>query len=174
MNTRVLVLLALFVGIGAVLHAVIPGFFFGMKPDMMLTMMFLGILLFPNKTAVGLLAIATGIISGMTTSFPGGFLPNVIDKLVTAFFFFTLLLIVKKRVSSTVTASLLTAIGTVISGIVFLTAALLIVGLPGGTTFSSLFVAVVLPATVVNTIVMIVLYPIVQSIFRRAKLAVQQ
>jgi H+/gluconate symporter-like permease len=32
----------------------------------------------------------------------------------------------------------------------------------------------VLPATVVNTIVMIVLYPIVQSIFRRAKLAVQQ
>jgi hypothetical protein len=174
MNTRVLVLLALFVGIGAVLHAVVPGFFFGMKPDMMLTMMFLGILLFPNKKAVGLLAVATGIISGMTTSFPGGFVPNIIDKLVTAFLFFTLLLIVKKRASSNVTASLLTAIGTVISGVVFLTAALLIVGLPGGTTFSSLFVAVVLPATVVNTIVMIVLYPIVQSIFRRAKLAVQQ
>ena len=46
MNTRTLVLLSLFVGIGAVLHTVIPGFFFGMKPDMMLTMMFLGIMLY--------------------------------------------------------------------------------------------------------------------------------
>ena len=40
MNTKVLVSLALLVGIGAVLHTVVPPILFGMKPDMMLTMMF--------------------------------------------------------------------------------------------------------------------------------------
>ncbi len=49
MNTKSLVALSLLVGIGAVLHAVIPGVFLGMKPDMMLTMMFLGIFYFQTK-----------------------------------------------------------------------------------------------------------------------------
>ena len=48
MNTKKLVIIALLVGMGTVLHAVVPGFVFGMKPDMMLTMMFLGIILFPD------------------------------------------------------------------------------------------------------------------------------
>ncbi|MCG3056487.1 hypothetical protein KZ287_30420, partial [Escherichia coli] len=48
MNTKTLVSLSLLVGIGAVLHAIMPPVLFGMKPDMMLTMMFLGILLFPG------------------------------------------------------------------------------------------------------------------------------
>ncbi|MBA2872004.1 LytS/YehU family sensor histidine kinase [Anoxybacillus calidus] len=173
MNTRVLVSLALLVGIGSVLHAVIPGFFFGMKPDMMLTMMFLGILLFPSKKTVGLLGIVTGIISGMTTSFPGGLLPNMIDKPITAIVFAALFLLVKKYSQSIIAAAILTAVGTVVSGAVFLTAALLLVGLPGGATFSSLFIAVVLPAVVVNTIAMVMIYPIVQSIFKRANLASQ-
>ncbi|MBA2874798.1 tryptophan transporter [Thermaerobacillus caldiproteolyticus] len=173
MNTRVLVSLALLVGIGAVLHAVIPGFFFGMKPDMMLTMMFLGILLFPNKKAVGLVGVVTGIISGMTTSFPGGLLPNIIDKPITAFVFFTLCLFVKKYGQTVVSAAVLTAVGTVVSGTVFLTAALLIVGLPGGAAFSSLFVAVVLPTAVINTVVMVIVYPIVSAIFKRTNMATQ-
>jgi hypothetical protein len=173
MNTRVLVSLALLVGIGAVLHTVIPGFFFGMKPDMMLLMMFLGILLFPEKKTVGLLGIVTGIISGMTTSFPGGLLPNMIDKPITAIVFAMLLLLVKKYSQSVITSAVLAAVGTVVSGAVFLTAALLLVGLPGGATFSSLFIAVVLPAAVVNTIAMVIIYPIVQAIFKRANLAAQ-
>jgi hypothetical protein len=173
MNTRVLVSLALLVGIGAVLHAVVPGFFFGMKPDMMLTMMFLGILLFPSKKAVSLLGIVTGIISGMTTSFPGGLIPNMIDKPITAFIFAMLFLMVKKYSQSVISAAILTAIGTIVSGAVFLTAALLLVGLPGGATFSSLFIAVVLPATVVNTIAMAIVYPVALSIFKRANLAAQ-
>lgn len=173
MNVSALVFLALLVGIGAVLHTVVPGFFFGMKPDMMLTMMFLGIMLFPNKKAVGLIGMATGIISGITTSFPGGLLPNMIDKPITAFAFFSLLLLGRKYGKTTKIAAMLTAIGTIFSGTIFLTAALLIVGLPGGAAFSSLFVAVVLPTAVINTIVMIVVYPIVSSIFRRMNIATQ-
>ncbi|MBB5325362.1 hypothetical protein HNQ34_002462 [Anoxybacillus tepidamans] len=173
MNAKVLVSLALLVGIGAVLHTVVPGFFFGMKPDMMLTMMFLGIMLFPNKKAVILLGAAIGIISGITTSFPGGLLPNMIDKPITAFAFFALLLLGKKYGQTTKLAAMLTAIGTIFSGVIFLTAALLIVGLPGGVAFSSLFVAVVLPTAVINMIVMIIVYPIASSIFRRTNIATQ-
>jgi hypothetical protein len=167
MNTRVLVSLALLVGIGAVLHAVIPGIFFGMKPDMMLTMMFLAILLFPNVKAAGLVGIVTGIISAMTTSFPGGQIPNVIDKIITAFIFFAFVLLLKKYSQTLVSAAILTAVGTVVSGTIFLTAALLLVELPGGAAFSGLFLAVVLPTAVINTIVMVIIYPIASSIFKR-------
>ena len=59
---------------GAVLHAVVPGFSLGMKPDMMLTMMFLGIILFPDTKSVLLLGLATGIISGINNFFSRRFI----------------------------------------------------------------------------------------------------
>ncbi|KKB36800.1 tryptophan transporter [Bacillus thermotolerans] len=171
MNTKTLVSLSLLIGIGAVLHAVMPGLFLGMKPDMMLTMMFLGILLFPNAKGVLLAGLATGIISGLTTTFPGGFLPNMIDKPVTAFIFYGLFLLFAKRGKSAAGAALLTGVGTLISGAVFLGSALAIVGLPG--PFVALFAAIVLPATMINAIVMLIIYPIVQSVFKRSSLAQQ-
>ncbi|ABO65942.1 MULTISPECIES: tryptophan transporter [Geobacillus] len=167
MNVRTLVSMALLVGIGAVLHAVIPGLFAGMKPDMMLAMMFLAILLFPSAKAAGIVGVATGLISAMTTTFPGGQLPNVIDKIITAFVVFALVTLLKKYSQTVIGAAVLTAVGTVISGVVFLTAVLLIVGLPGEAAFSTLFVTVVLPAAALNTVAMVIVYPIVASIFRR-------
>lgn len=168
MNTKNLVALALLVGIGAVLHAVIPGIFLGMKPDMMLAMMFLGIILFPDFKSVLLLGIVTGLISGITTTFPGGLIPNIIDKFVTSFVFFGLFLSLKKFRHSIVSIAILTAVGTIISGTAFLTSAYFIVGLPGA--FAGLFAAVVLPAAVMNTIAMIIIYPIALSIVKRTKL----
>jgi hypothetical protein len=172
MNTKNLVALALLVGMGAVLHAVVPGFFLGMKPDMMLTMMFLGIILFPEMKSVLLLAIATGVISGLTTTFPGGLIPNIIDKPVTACVFFALFLALKKYQRSIISAAVLTAVGTIVSGVAFLTSAYFIVGLPG--PFTALFAAVVLPATAVNTIVMIVLHPIALTVVKRTNLQIAQ
>ena len=166
MNTKTLVSLSLLVGIGAVLHTVIPGIFLGMKPDMMLTMMFLGIILFPAKKNVLLLGLLTGVISGLTTQFPGGFLPNLIDKPVTAFVFYGLFLATKKITRSLIGASVLTAIGTLVSGSVFLLSAYVIVGLPGA--FFALFAAVVLPATLVNAGAMFVVYPIINGILKRS------
>ncbi|WML51510.1 tryptophan transporter [Neobacillus sp. PS3-12] len=171
MNTKNLVALALLVGIGAVLHAVIPGIFLGMKPDMMLAMMFLGIILFPDFKSVLLLGIVTGLISGITTTFPGGLIPNIIDKFVTSFVFFGLFLSLNKFRNNIVSVAILTAVGTIISGIAFLTSAYFIVGLPGA--FTGLFAAVVLPAAVINTIAMIVIYPIALSIVKRTKLTSQ-
>jgi hypothetical protein len=171
MNTKNLVALALLVGIGAVLHAVIPGIFLGMKPDMMLAMMFLGIILFPDFKSVLLLGIVTGLISGITTTFPGGLIPNIIDKFVTSFVFFGLFLSLNKFRNNIVSVAILTAIGTIISGTAFLTSAYFIVGLPGA--FAGLFAAVVLPAAVINTIAMIFIYPIALSIVKRTKLTSQ-
>lgn len=88
MKTKTLVSLSLLIGIGAALHFIVPGFFLGMKPDMMLLMMFLAITLFPAKKNVFIVALAAGAISAMTTTFPAGQIPNIIDKLATAFLFY--------------------------------------------------------------------------------------
>lgn len=83
---------------------------------MMLLMMFLAIALFPEKKNVFIVALAAGAISAMTTTFPGGQIPNIIDKLVTAFLFYLLFISLKKFSTSVVTVSILTAVGTIISG----------------------------------------------------------
>ncbi|WP_160724623.1 tryptophan transporter [Bacillus sp. USDA818B3_A] len=167
MNTKNLVVLALLAGMGVVLHTVMPAFL-SIKPDMMLAMMFLGIILIPEIKSVMLLAIVTGVLSGITTSFPGGTFPNMIDKPITALVFFGLFLVLRKYQNSIISVGALTAIGTLVSGSVFLGAASFIAGLPA--PFTALFVAAVLPATVLNTIVMVILYPIAQSIVKRTKL----
>src|SRR6185437_9441753 len=89
MNTRVLVILSLLMGMGTVLHFVMPPIA-GIKPDMALPLMFLGIVLFPERKNVVLLAIGTGILTALTTGFPMGQIPNMIDKPITAFVFFGL------------------------------------------------------------------------------------
>ncbi|MGV3466963.1 MAG: tryptophan transporter [Heyndrickxia sp.] len=164
MNTKSLVSLALLIGIGTVLHTIIPGIIFDMKPDMMLTMMFLGIMLFPEKKNVLLLGALTGIISGLTSSFPGGLVPNIIDKLITSFVFFGLYILLSRKSFSVTKSIVLTVIGTIISGTVFLTSALLLVGLPG--PFAVMYVTVLVGA-LLNAVAMIILYPIVQTILKR-------
>ncbi|MFC3040680.1 tryptophan transporter [Virgibacillus xinjiangensis] len=168
MNTRILVILSLLVGIGTVLHAVVPPVLFGVKPDMLLSMMFLGIILFPKPKYVLILSIATGIISALTTSAPGGQIANIIDKPITAMVFLGMFLLVQKHFPNTVSAPVLTAVGTMISGSIFLSVALFILGMMEG-GFLALFLAVVLPAAAVNTILMVILYPIVQGIFKRSQ-----
>lgn len=168
MNTRILVILSLLVGIGTVLHAFVPPMLFGVKPDMLLSMMFLGILLFPKVKYVLILSIASGIISALTTSAPGGQIANIIDKPITAILFFAMFLLLKNRININISAPVLTAFGTMISGSIFLSVALYILGLMEG-GFLALFVGMVLPATVLNTIIMIVVYPIIQSIMKRSK-----
>ncbi|MFT4416727.1 tryptophan transporter [Fredinandcohnia humi] len=170
MNTKVLVFLSLLVGMGAVLHAAMPGLYLGMKPDLLLIMMFLGIMLFPEKKYVLLVAIVGGVISAMTTTFPLGQMPNIIDKLVTAFVFYGMFTALRKHRTSLVMISAITAIGILISGCVFLYSALLLSGLPG--TFLSLFIGVVIPATVMGTIAMVIIYPIAQQIIKRTKFTV--
>ncbi|MDN4493172.1 tryptophan transporter [Ureibacillus aquaedulcis] len=168
MNTKNLVLMALLVGVGAVLYLVIPGFVQGMKPDFMLTMMFIGILLFPTFKETFLLAITTGVLSGLFSTFPGGFFPNIIDKSITGFVFLGIVLAVGHLIQKVATGTVLVGICTIVSGTIFLSMALLLAGLPGDATFGFLFVTVVLPAVAFNAIAFIIIYPIITNLLKRA------
>lgn len=167
MNIRILVILSLLVGIGAVLHAVVPPFFFGVKPDMLLSMMFLGIFLFPKPKYVLILSLATGFISALTTGAPGGQIANMIDKPITAFIVLAIFLAVQNKMSLNISAPALTAIGTLISGSIFVGVISIIAGIPEGGILS-LIVFVVLPAAAVNTLIVLVVNPVVQAIFKRS------
>lgn len=167
MNTKTLVSIAMLLGIGTALHFIIPGYLL-MKPDMMLLMMFLAIALFPEKKNVFIVALGCGILSAMTTSFPGGQLPNVIDKFVSAFMFYFLIVTFKKISTTVAGLTVFTIIGTLISGVVFLGSAYLIVGLPK--SFLLLVGGVVLPAMLMNAIVMAIIYPIITKILKNTSI----
>ncbi|WOV86565.1 tryptophan transporter [Sporosarcina oncorhynchi] len=165
MNTKNLMLMALLVSIGAALYLVIPGYGEGMKPDFMLTMMFIGIFLFPDVRSVFLLGVTTGVLSGIFTSFPGGFIPNIVDKFITAFVVFAVILLLKKTTQHLAVSTIVTCLGTVLSGTIFLSIAIYVIG--ANIPFSLLFVTVVLPAVVMNGIAFFIIYPVVIGLLKR-------
>ena len=152
-NTKQLVTNALLLAVGFLLHYVTPTLGLPMQIDFSLITLILVINLNKNSFSTCIAGgIATGIFSGITTKFPLGFIPNIIDKLVTTIAVYLLIrLLDKTALHSKIKAVIINAVGTVISGTVFLVSALLLVGLPA--PFKLLFITVVLPAIVINTIV---------------------
>lgn len=168
MESRKLVFMSLLVAVGAALYLVIPGYNAGMKPDFMLTMMFIGIFLFPEARNVFLLAVTTGVISGLFSTFPGGFIPNVIDKFITAFVIYLVVVTVKKAVTTLLGATVIAGLGTLLSGSIFLSIAIFILGVK--LPFSALFLTVVLPTVLMNGIAFFIIYPIVLQLLKRTSL----
>lgn len=158
MNLRKLILSSLLLAIGLVLHQIVPPLLFGMKPDILLSMMFIAILLADDYKTTLIIGLAAGLISAATTNFPMGQLPNIIDKLVTCNLVYLIIISTKKILNHQIKTLIVSVVGTIISGTVFLGSALILVGLPGGASFTALFLAVVIPATLVNTIACIFLY----------------
>ena len=150
-NTKQLVTNALLLAVGFLLHYVTPAIG-SMQIDFSLITLILVINLSKNHFSTCIASgIVTGIFSGMTTKFPLGFVPNLIDKIVTTVFIYLLIkLLDKTALSSKIKAIAVNAVGTLVSGVVFLTSALILVGLPA--SFGLLFVTVVIPAIVVNTV----------------------
>ena len=152
-TTKQLVTNALLLAVGFLLHYLTPAMGLSMQIDFSLITMILVINLNKNNfnTCVAS-GVVTGIFSGLTTKFPLGLIPNIIDKIVTTIFVYLLLkLLDKTALSSKIKAIVVNAVGTLVSGIVFLASALLLVGLPA--PFSVLFITVVIPAIVVNTVI---------------------
>jgi hypothetical protein len=151
MKLRQSIFSALLLAIGYVLHLVAAPFLGGMKPDLLLSMLFIALLLVDDvqvNLQTGLLA---GLIAAMTTTFPGGQIPNIIDKLIVTLLLMAVLKLIRGRLPQPILAGTLALLGTLVSGSVFLLSALFIVGLPA--PFEALFVAVVLPATLANTVI---------------------
>ena len=152
MKTKQLVTNSLLLAVGFLLHYVTPAIGLPMQIDFSLITLILVINLNKNSFSTCIAGgIATGIFSGITTKFPLGFIPNIVDKIMTTITVYLLIkLLDKTALSIKIKAIVVNAVGTLISGTVFLVSALLLVGLPA--SFSVLFTTVVLPATIVNTI----------------------
>ena len=151
-NTKQLVTNSLLLAVGFLLHYVTPAIGLPMQIDFSLITLVLVITL--NKTSFSTClasGLATGIFAGITSKFPLGFIPNIIDKLVTTICVYLLIkLLDKTTLSIKIKTIVVNAVCTLVSGIVFLSSALLLTGLPA--PFFVLFTTIVIPATVVNTI----------------------
>jgi hypothetical protein len=166
MKLRKIIISSLLLAIGLVLHQVVPPILFGMKPDMLLSMMFIAILLNKDYKMALLVGLAAGVLTAATTTFPGGQLPNIIDKLITCNCVYLMARLTDKF-NHQIKMFIISIIGTLISGSVFLGSAALLFGLPGSASFTNLMLIVVIPATVVNTIACLVLNNAVELAMKR-------
>lgn len=167
MNLRKLTLASLFLAIGVLLHYTMPGLPGGMKPDTSLAMMFIAILVCDDYKMATVIGFATGVLTALTTTFPAGQVPNIIDKIVTSQIIYFVIYLMKNRVPQPVKFFIISALGTLISGTVFLTSAQFLVGLPEGATFALLFNVVVIPAAIANTVMVVVLGNIINIAIKR-------
>ena len=153
-QTRNLTVSAIFMALGLVLHLMVPGVFFGVKPDFLLSMMFISLMIVDDSKEAILIGVAGGIMSALTTGFPGGQIPNFIEKIITSLVIFYVIKTMGKNFSVP-KIILIFALGTMISGTLFLTIALTM------TNQLNLFLPsypAVLVAMVINAILGIFLY----------------
>ncbi len=123
MKTRNLTIPAIFMALGLVLHFLIPPIFFGVKPDFLLSMMFISLMIVDNYKEATLVGVSGAVMSALTTNFPGGQIPNFIEKIIVALIIFKICQLMKD--SYTVfKVVFIFAIGTLLSGSLFLLLAL--------------------------------------------------
>lgn len=114
---------AIFMALGLVLHFMVPGIFFGVKPDFLLSMMFISLMIVGDVKEALLIGVAGGIMSALTTGFPGGQIPNFIEKIITSLVVFYTIKAMRSNFSIP-KVILIFALGTMVSGTLFLTIAL--------------------------------------------------
>ncbi|MDF2592650.1 MAG: trpP [Clostridia bacterium] len=156
MDLRKNILTALLIAMGYILHQVIPGTIGSMKLDIMLSFIFVALFINRDFKSVILTALLGGAITALTTTFPGGQIPNIIDKLITCISVYLLLKVLDRFKFKQVTIGFVAFVGTIISGSVFLYSALLLVGLPA--PFPVLFIGIVLPTAFANIFVTLIAY----------------
>lgn len=159
-NTKKLVLNSLLLAIGLLLHQLTPAIGLPIQPDMTLIMLFAIMVINKGDYKTSLTCgIITGVFTALTTKFPGGQIPNVIDKVVTTNIVYIVMFLLYKlpimekysdKVKDMIVSTIILPIGTFISGTIFLMSALVLVGLPG--SFESLFLVAVAPAILINLI----------------------
>lgn len=156
LNVKKMILNAILIAIGALLHQITPAIGLPMQPDFAIAMLFIIILLNKDYKTTLISSIIMGIITALTTKFPGGQLPNIIDKLITAHFIYFLYKIIGQKQSDNIKIILALIFGTMVSGLTFLGSASILVGLPAG--FMLLVGTVVVPAVIMNLILGMMLY----------------
>lgn len=159
------IMTTLLLTIGLLLHYITPGLLGGMKFDFLLIFILASLLInskFDNIILTGLLG---GLLSAMTTTFPGGQIPNIIDKMVTCLSMYLVINFFKRYSLNVIKVGIIGALGTLISGITFLRSALFITGLP--MPLPLLVKGIVLPTAIVNTMGIVVIYKTLITTMKR-------
>ncbi|MFH5834607.1 tryptophan transporter [Proteiniclasticum sp. C24MP] len=162
MNVKKMTLSAILIAIGYILHQVVPGipFLGGMKMDFLLVMMFFSIFLMDNYREVLAVALVCGIISALTTTFPGGQIANMVDKVITGSLVFIVYKSMGQRIPRIMKISVIAMFGTIVSGAIFLSVGLALSGAP--ISFMDLFIGIVLPTSVLNTVMSVFMEKIME------------
>ena len=161
-NTRKMAANAILIAIGAILHQITPPF--GMQADFSLAMLFIIIVFNKDYKTSLACGIIVGVFAALTSKTPGGQIPNIIDKFITCNVIYLILIPLRNKISKIKQMALVLPIGTFISGTAFLTLLMTIAGLPAGMSFKALFIAIVIPTAVANTILGIIIFKIVEKI----------
>lgn len=165
MKTKNLVLSSVLLGIGTLLHFITPPIFFGIKPDFLLVMTFICIFVSKDLRSTLIISLAAGFIAALTTNFPMGQLPNMLDKLITGFIVYY----IYKFMNFDMTAfkiALISALATFISGIIFLFTGLLIINQMDMFVTSLPVVLITMP---VNAIIASIIYKALLVSMRKVK-----
>lgn len=152
MNLKKMTMSAILIAIGFLLHQLTPGipFLGGMKMDFLLVMLFFSVFMMDNLKEVIAVSLVCGIISALTTTFPGGQVANMFDKTITGIAIYYINGLLNDKVSSIIRVSLIGLFGTILSGSVFLSVGLFVSGAP--ISFISLFIGIVIPTSILNAI----------------------
>ncbi|RBP44935.1 tryptophan transporter [Garciella nitratireducens] len=151
---------AILLSLGFILHQIAPAGVGAVTFDFMVAVLLVVIAINQDfKTAI-VAGIVAGILTALTTKFPGGQIPNIVDKMITVSLIYPLIRF-RKKFSGTIYMGIVGFIGTLISGIVFLSSASFLAGLP--MSFQILFFTVVFPTAIGNTLMTPLLFKIAFS-----------
>jgi len=167
MNTRVqikdLTSIALLISVGYIVNSISPSLIFGLKPDFTLIFLFIIILVFNDLKLCLAASIATGIITALTTTFPGGQMPNLIDKICTGIIvYFFCVVLDKVHMPHIVKLICVAFTGSLLSGVLFLSFTSMLVGLP--VSWLTLITTMLVPLTLLNTVVFVPLFHLIMRV----------
>lgn len=157
MKARDLTLSAILLAVGTALHFVAPGIFLGVTPDFIIAFMFIALSINPDFRKSIVIGLAAGLLAAMTTKFPGGQIPNIIDKLLTAILVYGIINLGFKKDVTILGMGIIQTVGTFISGTIFLTSCTIIAGFDPNSIIPVL-ASVVTAAAVGNVILGVIVY----------------
>src|SRR5690554_5795719 len=163
-DVKKLTVSGILLSVGFILHQIAPAGLGAVTFDYMTAILFIIIAINKDFKTSLVAGIAAGIIAALTTKFPGGQVPNIIDKIVVAMFVYFLVRLIA-NLPEGIGMGIIGLFGTIVSGSVFLGSASILVGLPGA--FSALFISVVLPTAISNIFVCAFLYKLITTSIKK-------
>ena len=169
MKTKKMIINAILIAIGVILHVAAPSIGLPAQPDFALAMLFIIMLMNKDYKTTLFSGIIIGIFTALTTKTPGGQLPNIIDKLITCNVMYFVLLPLREKISKNIQALILLLTGTALSGMVFLTSLAAIYGIEGSILVP--IMAVVVPTALLNAVIGMMIYKIVERVIKQMHFA---